>query len=200
MTDNLGKEPSGLAPAALGSAFARPDRAAGLRNLALQKRPTQAAAPVVDTPGPVVAEGDSEVAPTVEAPKTNQAERPNKAALRRSAATSPTVIYLPASLHERLRSRSEKAAGTTYTEILLDALDELHGDLAELLVDVRSGRKQGSLFQGRDRQRQRHDEPQVQVTFRPTRSDLGVIDKLVRDHKVSSRSTFVARVLDAYLT
>lgn len=109
------------------------------------------------------------------------------------------VVYLPASVRDRLRTHTGHQDGATYTDVVLDALDALHEQLEQLLAGARTGRQEGSLFQDRERLRQRHNEHQVQVTLRPARHDLAVIDRLVRDHNASSRSTPIARVLDAYL-
>jgi hypothetical protein len=111
----------------------------------------------------------------------------------------PVVVYLPVGVRDRLREYADAEQDRSYTDIVLDAIDETHDRLAELVAPARGNRPQGSLFKGRERARRRHDEPQVQVSLRPSKNDLGVIDRLVREHRTGSRSALIAAALDNYL-
>lgn len=189
---HLGEKPSRVPPADLGSAFgAVPDRTAGLRELGLSQ-PMPAPTPPTREPEPM--------ALVESAQPVTQRRPPSRQSSQTSGGGSrPVVVYLPASLQERLRMYSKQQQERPYTDIVLDAIDETHQRLAQLMAPARGGRSPGSLFKGREMRRRRHDEPQVQVSLRPSRSDLAVIDRLVREHRAGSRSALVATALDAYL-
>ena len=109
------------------------------------------------------------------------------------------IAYLPVSLREALRKAADDRS-VTYTAIVLDALDDTHDRLEELLTAQHGAPRSGSLFSGRaGRSRPRHDEPHVQVSLRLTRSDLAVIDELVATHHALNRSALVATALRAHL-
>lgn len=192
---HLGEKPSRVPPADLGSAFgAVPDRTAGLRELGLsQPMPTP-------TPPAREPERPEPMALVESAQPVTQRRPPSRQSSQTSGGGSRSVVvYLPASLQERLRMHSKQQQERPYTDIVLDAIDETHQRLAQLMAPVRGDRSPGSLFKGRETRRRRHDEPQVQVSLRPSRSDLAVIDRLVREHRAGSRSALVATALDAYL-
>lgn len=111
-------------------------------------------------------------------------------------------IYLPASLRRRLRHFWASEVVTdgprkTYTDIVLDAIEATVGQLRDMLRVAPP--RSGPLFSGRIPLRETHDEDQVAVTLRPSVGDLAVIDSLVEEFGASSRSTFVAKALSAYL-
>jgi hypothetical protein len=109
-------------------------------------------------------------------------------------------VYLPVSVRDRLRDYVDdrRREGLTFTDVVFDAFDDQQRRLAEL-VGRPGGRGRGSMFQGRERLRRRHEEPQVQATLRPSPEDLKVIDQLVKDHHAGSRSALITAVLDAFL-
>lgn len=109
------------------------------------------------------------------------------------------IVYVPASLRDTLREAAA-VRSATYTELVLEAIDATHGRLAALLAPVSAKTRSGSLFTVPPaRRRQRHTEPQVQVSIRPTRGDLDVIDRLTRETAAPSRSALVAAALTAHL-
>jgi hypothetical protein len=108
------------------------------------------------------------------------------------------VIYVRASVRDRLRQAANTQPGATHTDLVLAALDATHDRLA--------GRFQAtiasptSLFSGRtSRRRLRHEEPQVQLSVRPWADDLAIIDRLVEEMAAPSRSALVDAALDSYL-
>ena len=186
----LGEQPSRMQPTDLGSAFTSPARSGGLGG---RLTPLHAAPPVSDPERPTVSG-------TVPRTRTPRAETPSQpppptSAARPSSGLKPIVVYVSASVRERLRS----AAGErSYTEVVLAALDTTYPVLRERFTDSPS--PTNSLFAGRGRpRRQRHNEPQVQVSLRPLREDLAVIDRLVVDTDAPSRSALVNGALDEFL-
>jgi hypothetical protein len=108
------------------------------------------------------------------------------------------VVYLPVSLRDRLRAH-HAASKETYTTIILDAVEDAHEKLPELLQAYRPAPRQGGLFRHHARPRAQHDEPHVQVSFRPVRADLQVLDRLTTEHRAPNRSALLAAALDHYL-
>lgn len=180
----LGEQPSGLPPANLKSAFTSkaPDRAAGLRDLALAQPP-----------------------PAISLPKSSnqpsgKEEENNTSAERQTSnkASTNIVIYVAASIRDRLRNFTAHNE-ITYTDAVLDAIDDQQSKLGELFGETQSGRRSNSLFDSRPRSRRRHPEPQVQVGLRLNKDDLKILDQLVKDHYAGSRSYFIGQVLNNYL-
>ena len=107
-------------------------------------------------------------------------------------------MYVAASIRDRLHTAAA-AQETTYTELVLAALDATHETLADQFT-APAALTSGSLFTGRGQpQRRRNTEPSVQVSLRPLRDDLAVVDRLVRSTVAPSRSALVAVALDLYL-
>jgi hypothetical protein len=198
--EQLGTSPARLPVADLASVFGPPDRAAGLAGkLAPVPRP---AAPLATAPAPV------EASPEPTAATPGQADiqpEPSRAAPPRSSAVDgdriqPVIVYLPASLRDQVRERAAETR-STYTELALEAIDATYPRLGDLITKGQPKPRDHSLFAGPARpRRQRHDEPQVQVSLRPARRDLEVIDRLVVDLRAPSRSALIATALTAHLT
>ncbi len=198
MSRGLGSSPARLPTADLASAFGPPDRAAGLAGKL---------APAPGPAGPPPAAPESAPQPNKSASRPPEARaargRPGPAAVPRSETAEdpiqPVIVYLSASLRDRVR---ERVASTrvTYTELTLEAIDATHPRLGDILAERRPKARESSLFRGPSRpRRQHHDEPQVQVSLRPARRDLEVIDRLVVELGASSRSALIATALTAYL-
>lgn len=105
------------------------------------------------------------------------------------------VVYISASIRERLRNG---AGEHTFTEVVLMALDATHSSLQTKFGESASTTK--SMFAGRGRPTsRRHSEPHVQVSLRPLRDDLAVIDQLTEGLNAPSRSAMINAALDEYL-
>lgn len=196
MNPALGEQPTRLPSADLARSFGPPDRSSALSGLLAPRPPvTEMARPPQDAPA---------APPPVETRqrRTQPASKPAKRAsdTADTTATVTVVVYIPASLRERLRDRAATTR-LTFTDLVLEALDATHARLADLLaatLPVKSA--SGSLFSSATRTRRlRHDEPQVQVSIRPTRGDLDVIDRLAEQAGAPSRSALVTTALRAYL-
>lgn len=185
-TIELGREPSRLPVANLASAFGAPDRSAALTGLLAPVRRADATATTT------VPEVPKDAAPAARSSVPAAANRDGSRPLT-------VIVYLPASLRARLREVSA-GEGSTYTELTLEAIDSTHARLGELLASATTVRRPGSLFTGSTpRRRQRHSEPQVQVSLRLIPSQLQVIDRLVDEHAAPSRSALIAAALHAHL-
>lgn len=225
----LGVDPVRLPPADLASAFGRPaapavaeevpDRSAGLRSLALGRRPVAAAdgAGGADAaPAPVVSQlpvaevaaallapvnlvqGPSElVIDAVEDPAAHAGPGEMRARVDGSAPQT-IVVYLPLGVRERLRAR-HAASQETYTTIVLEAVEATHAHLADLLAACRPAPRPGGLFSYHGKRRPSQDEAHVQVSLRPTKSDVAVLDQLVVEFSAPNRSALVTAALDNYL-
>lgn len=186
-TADLGQQPSRLPAANLSGAFAPPDRSSALSGL-LSPTPTT---PQPRSAAPRQASSGTSVNP--------QLGPPRDALLGNATHALVVIVYLPATLRTQLREVTAKS-GSTYTDLALDAIDATHSRLSDLLQAPGRPDRPSSLFAGaRPRRRQRHIEPQVQVSLRLTTSQLKVIDDLVSDCAASSRSALVATALRAYL-
>ena len=198
---SLGDKPSRMPPADLASAFGGKSRSDGLggRLTPMRLAPTPPAeelpvkeAPVEPKPAKASAPRQAKTA----SPPAVRSDRPP--AIRSAPASSgqqPIVVYVSASIRERLRT----AAGErTFTEMVLMALDATHAKLQSRFVEQSSSTK--SLFAGRSRPTsRRHTEPHVQVSLRPLRDDLAVIDQLTADLNAPSRSALINAALDEFL-
>lgn len=190
----LGQQPSRLPTADLAAAFGTPQgphRAAPLAGrLAPVPAPT---APAPPRPGPAIAPTESPAGS--DAPHAAHGEGGDVAGQR----SLTVIVYLPASLRDRLRAQAS-SRGATFTDLALEAVDATHGRLDQLLADTRRPTRPGSLFAAPPpRRRLRHSEPQVQVSLRLTRSNLDVLDRLTREHTAPSRSALVSAALGAHL-
>lgn len=198
----LGQRPSRMAPVDLGSAFGGKTRSDGLggRLAPMKVAPAPESPPAID---PAVA---AEAAPQEKATKTaapRLAKAPAAAAPRAPKASrdeaasglQPIVVYVSASIRERLRN---EAGDRTFTDVVLMALDATHAKLQSRFDEAPSSTK--SMFAGRGRPTtRRHAEPHVQVSLRPLRDDLAVIDQLTADLNAPSRSAMINAALDEYL-
>jgi len=203
----LGRQPSRMGRADLGSAFGEPpDRARGLAGrlspVASVPDPTPDPAPEADPraddrieplPGPAAPTRVPAGQPGGRA-RTTGGPRPRPRTS--SGGVQPIVVYLPASLRERLRARA--TGQTTFTDLVLSALDATHERLGDHFTPAAAST---SMFTGRGpRRRLRHDEPQVQVSLRPVTDDLTIIDQLTASLGAPSRSALITAALDLYLT
>lgn len=222
--EHLGERPNPRPRADLSSAFAPPDRASRLGGrLARAPHPSGAQEPTGEDGGaiepaamPAVAPRPGQGGPSVAStrqpapsPEPSPTSRGGKRG--RSAAsqakqrnaeggTATTIVYLPGEVLELLRQHRLRT-GTTYTDLVLDALDATHPRLGELLAatDRPQARPAGSLFAGTNRSRPAAAQPKAQITLRPRTSDAEVIDALARDLG-TNRSKLVTVALRAHLT
>jgi len=205
---SLGELPSRMKPADLGSAFGGSSRSDGLggrltplRSAPAPLTPEASAESVDDTATPKLLE-----TPATPDPMGNRAgESVVKTTRKLAPATHPDapaggasqtiVVYLGLSVRERLRSG---AGDLTFTEVVLTALDSSYGKLSQRFSEPDP--PAGSMFTGRGRPRTRRNrEARVQVSLRPLRDDIAVIDRLVTEVNAPSRSALIDAALDEYL-
>ena len=205
---SLGELPSRMKPADLGSAFGGSSRSDGLGGRLTPLRSTPApltpeasaesvhdiATPKLletpETPDPVGNRAGESVVKTTREPAP--ATHPDAPA---GGASQTIVVYLGLSVRERLRSG---AGDLTFTEVALTALDSSYGKLSKRFSEPDP--PAGSLFAGRGRPRTRRNrEARVQVSLRPLRDDIAVIDRLVTEVNAPSRSALIDAALDEYL-
>lgn len=190
---SLGNEPSRMPAADLGSAFSGKSRSDGLGG---RLTPMKLASAPVPTPAPPSTQPLEPGATEPKAAKTPPrsvkaapAPRPDP-----SSGVQPIVVYVSVSIRERLRS---SAGEYTFTDVVLMALDATH---AKLKTHFEQPSPSKSMFAGRGRATtRRHVEPHVQVSLRPLRDDLAVIDQLCTDLKAPNRSALINAALDEYL-
>jgi hypothetical protein len=203
---SLGERPSRMKPADLGSAFGGSSRSDGLGGRLTPLRST----PPTSTPAVRSADDHAKPkpldGPQTPAPAGNRAEesvvktvrKPASAARPNATADAPSqtiVVYLGLSVRERLRSG---AGDLTFTEVVLTALDSSVSKLSARFSQPAP--PTGSMFAGRGRPRTRRNrEARVQVSLRPLRDDIAVIDRLVAEVNAPSRSALIDAALDEYL-
>jgi len=195
-----------MKPADLGSAFGGSSRSGGLggRLTPLRSAPSPVEHEEVAGPVDVVAKpklpnppkrpaGDRAEDP---AGKTSKASSPAAQSNASTGGASQTiVVYLSLSVRERLRS---SAGDLTFTEVVLAALDSSYSKLSDRFSGTAA--TAGSMFVGRGRPRTRRNrEARVQVSLRPLRDDIVVIDRLVAEVNAPSRSALIDVALDEYL-
>lgn len=186
----LGREPSRLPPANLAGAFGPADRGAALAGLL---------APVVGATEPTT-QAATQTDRRSSASGTDRLDSPRDAPRDDDSRPLTVIVYLPVSVRDRLREMAA-VRGATYTELTLEAIDATHQRLGDLLTRTSVARRPDSLFSGSTpRRRERHSEPQVQVSLRLIRSQLDVVDRLVDDHSASSRSALVTAALRGHLS
>jgi hypothetical protein len=191
---SLGDKPSRMRPADLGSAFSAKTRSDGLGGrLAPMKL---APAPPAQSPqAPEAAASESKAAKVTTPRPVKAAAVPAARTDYASSGLQPIVVYVSASIRERLRN---EAGDRTFTDIVLMALDATYAKLQTRFVEQPSPTK--SMFAGRGRPTsRRHAEPHVQVSLRPLRDDLAVIDRLSAELNAPSRSALINAALDEYL-
>ncbi len=197
MSAGLGNQPSRLPATDLADAFGPPNRAAGLAG-----RLTQLPSRSEPVPAPEAPQNEEGVSRPPGQKGAGERPRRRRAEQEQTAApVQPIIVYLSASLRDRLRHHAT-STGRSYTELTLEALDATHRRLGDLVADATSATtRPGSLFTGAPRPRRlRHDEPQVQVSLRLLRQDIDVIDRLVTDLQAPNRSSLVATALGAHLS
>lgn len=225
--ENLGERPTPRPRADLSSAFAPPDRASrlgGRLGRPIRPIPVAPAEDATDGEPATDREADQPVsqaspepefmpAPSREASQSTggvtstrtgdkRGRKPAQRLKRQQSegATATTIIYLPGDVLELLRQQRLRT-GSTYTDLVLDALDATHPRLVELLEATNQPhtRPAGSLFAGTNRSRSVAAQPKAQITLRPRTSDADVIDALARDLG-TSRSKLVEVALSAHLS
>lgn len=189
---SLGSEPSRMPAADLGSAFSGKSRSDGLggRLTPMKLAPASAPAPTaIQPPEPSTTEPKAAKAPARSVKAAAPTPRPDP-----SSGVQPIVVYVSVSIRERLRS---SAGEYTFTDVVLMALDATH---AKLKTHFEQPSPSKSMFAGRGRATtRRHAEPHVQVSLRPLRDDLAVIDQLCADLKAPNRSALINAALNEYL-
>lgn len=188
----LGQAPSPPPTKDLGRVFGRAD---GLRNRLAPKvspnpAPTASQAPEVHT--------DPERQARPVKPGGGEKTRPRR---RRTAGPEeilrPIIAYIPASVQGRLRAARRDREGSTYTELVLDAVEQTHDDLPDLLEDREPPPRPSALFVRESQPVPA--EPHVQINLRTTAGNLAVLDQLVDEFRAGNRSRLISTALDAYL-
>ena len=189
----------------LSEAFAKPTRAAGIRQpprKAPQSTPEAPQRPVSAVPDPSPASTTS--SPVIEAASESQA---GPAATRRPRASSEQgrlVLWLPRSLHARMKAEQD-ATGTVYRDQILDALEATVDRLPELVAQASApaaGHIKGRLFEraASTPTAEPARVAKVQLTVRGfLDSQLAVIDQLAESTGAGSRSALVGAALDEVL-
>lgn len=191
---SLGNEPSRMPAADLGSAFSGKSRSDGLggRLTPMKLAPAPASAPAptaIQPPEPSTSEPKAAKVPARSVKAAAATPRADP-----SSGVQPIVVYVSVSIRDRLRS---SAGEYTFTDVVLMALDATH---AKLKTHFEQPSPTKSMFAGRGRATtRRHAEPHVQVSLRPLRDDLAVIDQLCADLKAPNRSALINAALDEYL-
>jgi len=127
---------------------------------------------------------------------TDQAVRDRRpAAVGRSQAI---VVYVPIRTRDRLKAFCA-TTGRTYTDVVLDAVEDLDAQLGEIFAQRLPARSPGGLFSRRTPRRPRTGEPGVQIPLRMAQEDLAILDARVEQYAEQNRSLFVRAVLDTYL-
>jgi hypothetical protein len=108
------------------------------------------------------------------------------------------VVYVPIRTRERLKAFCT-ATGRTYTDVVLDAVEELDAQLGDVFAQHLPSRSPGGLFSRRTPRRPRTGEPGVQIPLRMAPDDLTILDARVEQYAEANRSLFVRVVLDTYL-
>lgn len=193
---SLGDKPSRMPPADLGSTFSGKSRSDGLGGrLAPMKLAPPPPPPPVQVPSPEVAAPEPKPAKAAAPRSVKVAPTPAPRTEPASSGIQTIVVYVSASIRERLRNG---AGDRTFTDTVLMALDATHATLQSRFVDQQSATK--SMFTGRGRPTsRRHAEPHVQVSLRPLVDDLAVIDRLSAELNAPSRSALINAALDEYL-
>lgn len=109
----------------------------------------------------------------------------------------PRSIYLPRTLHKNATAFA-KENDTTVTALVLDAVNEVHGELgAYFVAQAPSDRKPGHLF-AVPQKKGKAGERTFQTTMRVTDEQLVVLDELASAHAVD-RSKLVSVALRLYI-
>ncbi|MBE3206663.1 MULTISPECIES: hypothetical protein [Parafrankia] len=111
-----------------------------------------------------------------------------------------TAILVSPTVFKRLEEFRRAVRGRTNTSILLQALDECHGRIPDLINAARAAAQpRGSLFPARDDRLRLPGHGGMQVQVRPTLAQLEIIDKLAHGHGLDSRSQLAAAALNEFL-
>jgi hypothetical protein len=109
-------------------------------------------------------------------------------------------VYL-SSAAKAAAERRRKQNGVTNAEIVLDALDQTHDELAELLASTHTAsRSEDSLFPSRRTRRASSPATRkVAFSFQATAVELTIIQGMVRDFGAESQSELIAVAMEHYL-
>lgn len=107
-----------------------------------------------------------------------------------------TIVYVTPRVRDALRRRAAADPETTFTDLVLDALETHEHDLR----DTWAGRRRPqSRFTRTPARRPRRDEPGVQLALRLTTSNLAELDAMVAEVLAPSRTALVEQALRLYL-
>lgn len=185
----------------LASAFAKPDRAAGIRLPSAKKATTAPQRPVQPVPDPEPTPAPKARQKASEAPQSapQGAKAPRKPKKRAPVITGRLVLWSPVTIRTRMQAH-RAATGKRYVDQVLDALEATVDDLPNLLDQASRGRQHtGRLF---EREEPANPDTPVKVQLTITGfadSQLSVIDQLVDDLGTESRSALINTALDAHL-
>lgn len=171
----------------LSTAFAAPNRAAGLRPLpARDTTKSPAAAP-------------AEQAQTVRPPAASQPATTRRAP-RRTSTGDRLLIALPLSLRDRLRAVAQTRQ-VTYRDLVLDAIEATVDELPSLLTPQASETVHTGLFErAATRKTKPATEGTAQVTIRGlTPQNRDVLAQLVTDTGATSLTQLITTALDKHL-
>ncbi|MEX5637401.1 hypothetical protein, partial [Parafrankia sp. FMc2] len=128
------------------------------------------------------------------------APAPRPGVLSPTSTVRVTAILVSPTVSRRLEEFRRAQRGRTNTSILLQALDECHTRIPDLVAAARAAAQpRGSLFPARDDRLRLPGGGGMQVQVRPTLAQLDVIDGLARTHGLDSRSQLAAAVLNEFL-
>lgn len=155
--------------------------------------------PAQSTPPPVAESRPEQSKPEKEEEITQVKEHVREVKADSRAEAQPVVVYIPIRTRERLKAYCGRT-GRTYTDVVLDAVEELDSQLSEVFAQQVGVRSPGGLFSRRTTRRPRTGEPGVQIPLRLSPEDLEVLDERVTEYAEGNRSLFIRAVLDSYLT
>lgn len=226
----MNPDPHGLPPADLSSAFGRasalrgrltpvspdPDTATPSDEEQPQPAPAPEASRPAETPTPPAKASAPRRARrrAADSSRTDSRDttptptpRPESAPAQPVSATSEgarrgIVIYTPVTVRDRLTAH-RKNTNLTVTEILFDAFDDTHDQLADLYRAAAPQEQRPSLFERpATRRRAAADDPLVQTFVSMTARNIEILDRItatVAPNNTRARSRVAALALDAYL-
>lgn len=156
----------------------------------------QSPAPAATSPQPVPAAARPVVVPQ---PSRELAEEPVPAVADADTA-KPVGFYVSANVAARFR-KLRKSSDLTHTQIVFLAVEAaVEKGLAQVVEDARRAPKfQSKLFAVAPDNTDLRGLGPVQLQYKPTRAQRGVIDGLVSEAGLPDHTKFLAVVLDQYL-
>lgn len=209
----LGREPTEIPPADLGSVFGSSPRAQGLGGL-LRSTPAPTVSPVQapsaapgeeDRPEPADETGSHAGSAANSRPRARRTRPAATTRQRRGSADAGSdttaddrlgqvVAYIPVSLKTRLQRAA--TGGESYTTLTMAAID---AHLEALGTRWATSRRTGSAFVGWQRGRRRNDEPMVSMTIRLVPADEATLDRFWSEAGAPNRSAYIEAALDLFL-